>query len=102
MIFGGDIKSHFLVFGDSEHEAHADMMAVFRKVSKGSAGKLVHVYVNSGKADNGRILEFFGIKKEDGQVTRIIQVRTFFTYHILQLINYKITDNKFKYVLVGI
>jgi len=74
MIFGGDIKSHFLVFGDSEHEAHADMMAVFRKVSKGSAGKLVHVYVNSGKADNGRILEFFGIKKEDGQVTRIIQL----------------------------
>lgn len=49
-------------------------MAIFRKVSKGNAGKLVHVFVDSGKADNGRILEFFGIKKEDGQVARIITV----------------------------
>lgn len=74
MIFGGDIKSHFLVFGDSEHEAHGALMAVFRKVAKGNPGKLVHVFVDSGKADNGRILEFFGIKKEDGHVTRIIQL----------------------------
>ena len=49
-------------------------MATFRKVSKGNAGKLIHVYVDSAKADNGRILEFFGIKKEDGHVSRIIQV----------------------------
>jgi len=74
MIFGGDIKSHFLVFGDSSAEGHADLMAVFRKVAVLNPGKLVHVYVDSAKADNGRILEFFGIKKEDGHVTRIIQL----------------------------
>lgn len=74
MIFGGEIKSHFLVFGDDSAEGHAAVMAAFRKVSKGNAGKLIHVYVNSAKADNGRILEFFGIKKEDGHVTRIIQL----------------------------
>ena len=76
MIFGGDIKSHFLVFGDSSAEGHADLMAVFRKVAVLNPGKLVHVYVDSAKADNGRILEFFGIKKEDGHVTRIIQVNS--------------------------
>lgn len=74
MIFGGEIKSHFLVFGDSSAEGHGDIIATFRKVSKSSAGKLIHVYVDSAKADNGRILEFFGIKKEDGHVTRIIQL----------------------------
>jgi len=74
MIFGGDIKSHFLVFGDSGMETHGDLMATFRKVAKGNPGKLIHVYVDSGKADNGRILEFFGIKKEDGHVARIIQL----------------------------
>ena len=74
MIFGGEIKSHFLVFGDSSAEGHGDIMTTFRKVSKGNAGKLIHVYVDSAKADNGRILEFFGIKKEDGHVSRIIQV----------------------------
>jgi len=74
MIFGGEIKSHFLVFGDSASEGHGDILATFRKVSKGNAGKLIHVFVDSAKADNGRILEFFGIKKEDGHVTRIIQL----------------------------
>jgi protein disulfide-isomerase A1 len=74
MIFGGDIKSHFLVFGDSGAEGHAALMATFRKVAKGNPGKLIHVYVDSAKDDNGRILEFFGIKKEDGSVARIIQL----------------------------
>jgi len=74
MIFGGDIKSHFLVFGDSSAEGHADVMATFRKVAKLNPGKLIHVFVDSGKDDNGRILEFFGIKKEDGNVARIIQL----------------------------
>merc|ERR1712176_1375668 len=58
----------------SGHEAHGDLMATFRKVAKVNPGKLIHVYVDSGKADNGRILEFFGIKKEDGHVARIIQL----------------------------
>lgn len=74
MIFGGDIKSHFLVFGDSSHEGHADLLAIFRKVSRANAGKLIHVFVDSGKSDNGRILDFFGIKKEMGHVTRIIHL----------------------------
>lgn len=74
MIFGGDIKSHFLVFGDSTAEGHADVLATFRKVSKANAGKLIHVFVDSGKDDNGRILDFFGIKKEMGHVTRIIHL----------------------------
>ena len=84
MIFGGEIKSHFLVFGDSASEGHGDILATFRKVSKGNAGKLIHVFVDSAKADNGRILEFFGIKKEDGHVTRIIQVFVqYYCYNIV-------------------
>ena len=74
MIFGGDIKSHFLVFGDSSAEGHGDIMATFRKVSKGNAGTLMHIYVDSAKADNERILHLFDIKEEDGHIARIIQV----------------------------
>ena len=74
IIFGGDIKSHFIVFGDSSAEGHGDIMANFRKVSKGNAGKLIHVYIDSAKADNERILEFFDIKKEDGHVPIIIHL----------------------------
>eukprot|EP00116_Pleurobrachia_bachei_P002280 sb/3462542/ len=71
-IFGGDIKSHFLIFSDSSSETNKAVLATFRKVSKGIAGKMICVFVDTNKADNGRILEFFGIKKEMGDVARII------------------------------
>ena len=50
----------------------------FREVSKGIKGKLICVFVDSHKEDNGRILEFFNIKKEDGDQTRIIYVSVCF------------------------
>lgn len=76
MIFGGDLKNHFLLFSDKEDEGFADLMAVFRKVSKNEnlSGKFVHVHVNTGNDKNNRILEFFGIKKEMGVVVRIIHL----------------------------
>ena len=78
MIFGGDIKSHFLIFSDSTSETNKQLMDNFREVSKGIKGKLICVFVDSHKEDNGRILEFFNIKKEDGDQTRIIYVSVFF------------------------
>jgi len=76
MIFGGDLKNHFLLFSDKEAEGHADLMAVFRKVSKNEnlSGKFVHVHVNTGNDGNSRILDFFAIKKEMGTVARIIHL----------------------------
>jgi len=72
MIFGGEIKSHFLVFSDSTGEGHQDLLTTFRKVSKGFAGKFVHVCVDTSKSSNDRILDFFGISKDMGIVARII------------------------------
>lgn len=72
MIFGGEVKSHFLVFSSADAEGHADVMSTFRKVSKSFAGKFVHVLVDTGKDSNGRILDFFGINKDMGIVARII------------------------------
>ena len=76
MIFGGELKNHFLVFTDSASEGHADLLTTFRAVSKSFPGKFVHVFVDTGKSGNDRILDFFGIKKEDGVVARIIYVST--------------------------
>jgi len=72
MIFGGEIKSHFLVFTDSTGEGHQDLLTTFRKVSKNFPGKFVHVFVDTSKSGNDRILDFFGITKDMGIVARII------------------------------
>ena len=74
MIFGGDIKSHYLLFSDASSDGHAAIMATFRGVSKAFAGKMICVFVNSAKEDNDRILDFFGVKKEMGSLVRIIYV----------------------------
>lgn len=72
MIFGGDIKSHYLLFSDATSDTHAATLATFRKVSKAFAGKMICVFVNSANEENDRILDFFGIKKEMGSLVRII------------------------------
>ena len=77
MIFGGEIKSHFLVFTDSTGEGHQDLLTTFRKVSKNFPGKFVHVFVDTSKSGNDRILDFFGITKDMGIVARIIYVSFF-------------------------
>lgn len=74
MIFGGDIKNHFLIFTDSSSETSAGVLSTFRKVSKNFSGKLICVFVDTGRADNSRILDFFGIKAEMGDVARIIHL----------------------------
>lgn len=73
-IFGGDVKSHYLLFADKTNEGHAKLMTTFREVSKAYSGKLIHVLVNTDVEDNERILEFFGLKKEDGTSARIINL----------------------------
>lgn len=72
MIFGGEIKSHYLLFSDGTSDTHAATMATFRSVSKAFAGKMICVFVNSANEENDRILDFFGVKKEMGSLVRII------------------------------
>merc|ERR1711935_511660 len=47
MIFGGEIKSHYLLFSDGSSDTHAATMATFRSISKAFAGKMICVFVNS-------------------------------------------------------
>merc|ERR1711881_672544 len=73
-IFGGEIKKHILLFSARSASDFDTIHADFTASSKGFRGKVLFVFIDCDKADNGRILEFFGLKEEDCPSARMIEM----------------------------
>lgn len=73
-IFGGDIKNHILFFLSKE-AGHVEKYAEpVKDLAKQFREKLLFVNINSDEEDHQRILEFFGMKKEEVPSMRIIRL----------------------------
>jgi protein disulfide-isomerase A1 len=73
-IFSGDIKSHLLIFLSKEAGHYDSYLDIARAVAKDYKGKLLFVTINTDEEDHGRILEFFGMSKEEVPGLRIIKL----------------------------
>jgi len=73
-IFGGDIMQHLLMFAAKSSDTFADNKAQFAGAAKDHKGTTLFVLVDSDEEDNGRVLEFFGLKAEDCPAVRLIQM----------------------------
>lgn len=73
-IFGGEIKSHLLMFLSKE-AGHLDKYTeTARTVAKNYRSQVLFVSINSDEEDHQRILEFFGMKKEEVPSMRLIKL----------------------------
>uniref|UniRef100_A0A915HJH9 Protein disulfide-isomerase n=1 Tax=Romanomermis culicivorax TaxID=13658 RepID=A0A915HJH9_ROMCU len=71
-LFSGEIKSHVLMFAGKKMEDYEKLRENFKKAAEKFRGKLLYIVIDSDIEDNLRIMEYFGLKKEDVPSIRII------------------------------
>ncbi|XP_056406664.1 protein disulfide-isomerase [Hyla sarda] len=71
-IFGGEIKTHILQFLPKSLPDYQDKLDNFKKAAESFKGKILFIFIDSDHTDNQRILEFFGLKKEECPAVRLI------------------------------
>ncbi|KAL7989515.1 hypothetical protein Chor_012181 [Crotalus horridus] len=71
-IFGGEIKTHILLFLPKSVEEYQGKLDNFKTAAEDFRGKILFIYIDSDHSDNQRILEFFGLKKEECPAIRLI------------------------------
>jgi len=74
-IFGGEIKSHLLMFLSKEAGHLEKYVEPAKEIAKGFREQILFVSINADEEDHQRILEFFGMKKEEVPAMRIIQLQ---------------------------
>jgi len=73
-IFGGEIKSHMLIFLSKEAGHYDSAVEAARNVAKQYKGQVLFVTINTDEEDHSRIMEFFGMKKDEVPGLRIIKL----------------------------
>jgi len=73
-IFGGEIKTHSLLFVSKKQADYETILTEFRTAAKQFKGKVIFVLIDSDVDENERVMEFFGLKVADTPTMRLISL----------------------------
>ncbi|XP_012268098.1 protein disulfide-isomerase [Athalia rosae] len=73
-IFGGDIKSHLLLFLSKEAGDFDKYVEGIKEAAKKFREQVLFVIINADEADHKRILEFFGMSEKEVPAMRLVKL----------------------------
>ncbi|XP_039283807.1 protein disulfide-isomerase isoform X2 [Nilaparvata lugens] len=73
-IFGGEFQSHLLLFLSQSSGHYDTLLEGAKSIVKEFRDKILFVSINADEEEHGRILDFFGLKKEEIPSMRIIKL----------------------------
>lgn len=73
-IFGGDIKNHLLIFVSKEAGHFEKYVEDAKDIAKKYRNEMLFVTINTDEEDHKRILDFFGMEKEEIPSMRLIRL----------------------------
>ncbi|CAG9821603.1 unnamed protein product [Phaedon cochleariae] len=73
-VFGGEIKSHLLLFLSKSDDSFATVSEAARSVAKPFRERVLFVTIDADDEDHQRILEFFGMSKKEVPAARLIRL----------------------------
>lgn len=94
-IFGGDIKAHNLLFISKSDPKADEIIGELRKSAKEFKAKVLFVVIDSDQDEHERIIEYFGLKKDELPSLRFIKLQeemTKYKYPHDELVADKITE----------
>ena len=94
-IFGGDIKAHNLLFVSKSDPQTEGILEEFKKSAKEFKERVLFVVINSDQDEHERIIEYFGLKKDELPGLRFIKLQeemTKYKYPHDELVADKITE----------
>jgi protein disulfide-isomerase A1 len=94
-IFGGDIKAHNLLFISKTDSKTEGILEEFKKSAAEFKEKVLFVVIDSDQDEHERIIEYFGLKKDDLPGLRFIKLHdqmTKYKYPHEELVADKITE----------
>lgn len=94
-VFGGDIKAHNLLFLSKSDSKTEGILEEFKKSAKEFKAKVLFVVIDSDQTEHERIIEYFGLKKDELPSLRFIKLQeemTKYKYPHDELVAENITD----------